>query len=105
MLAEEAVRIVEVGRKDAGLLEFGGGPGGRALLVAVAVGEVVHELPVMAMAPMVNLPEDDAAPPGGSQAVALSGVAHLGLGQIAGCDYGAAELGCQGEGTLNEVGR
>ena len=101
MHAEEAVPELVAGREL--VLHEGVDPGGGVLLVTVTVGLVVHDLAGTDPLPVVNLPEDDTTVPGTAEAVAVGSAAQLGVGQIAGGDYGLAELRMQGEGTPDEV--
>ncbi len=71
--------------------------------VTVTVGLVVHDLAGMDALLVVDFPEDDTTLLGTAESVAVSGVAQLGVGQIAGRDGGFAELGIQRQGSSHEV--
>ena len=68
--------------------------------VAVTVGAVVHDLTVVDASFMVNLPEDDSPAVGCSQAITLSSMLHLLLGEDAVGDQGIAEDGVDGQCLL-----
>ena len=104
MQTEEAVRILEIRRKGAGLLHFSDSPSGSAQLVTVTVGEVVHELAIMDTQLLVNFPEDDGTVTGGSKAVTLSGMAHLALRKVASADDRLTELGGNAKTAGHERG-
>lgn len=100
--AEEAVLEGETFREL--VLEDGVNPSGVVGLVAVTVGLVLHQFASVDTLLLVDLPEDDAAFFGGTEAVAVGGVVHLLGGEVALRDEGLAESGLSGEGFLDEVG-
>ena len=63
-----------------------------ALVVAVAVGQVVHDLAIEYASRLVDLPEDDAAVAAAAQAVALCCPLHLLSGQIAAVHHCLAKV-------------
>ena len=84
------------------ILDKGMDPGGVVGLVAVTVGLVVHQFAGMNTLLLVDLPKDDATFFGGAEAVAISGVLHLWIGEVAFIDEGLAEGRLSGEGFLDE---
>lgn len=84
------------------VLEDGVNPGGVVGLVAVTVGLIVHQFAGVDALLFVNFPEDDAAFFGGTEAVAVGSVVHLGGGEVAFIDEGLAEGAGGGEGFLGE---
>ena len=86
------------------VLEDGVNPGGVEGLVTVTVGLVVHKFTGVDTLLFIDLPEDDAAFFGGTEAVAVGSVVHLRVGEVAFIDEGLAEGGLGGEGFLDEVG-
>ena len=89
---EEAVVGVPVLRQPSALAHQVACPGGLAVVVAVAVGSVVHDLAVAQQVAVVNLPEDDGPVAAYAQAVALCGLLQLAVGHVAVGDHGAAEV-------------
>ena len=102
MEAEEAVLEGETFREL--VLEDGVNPSGVVGLVAVTVGLVLHQFASVDALLFIDLPEDDAAFFGGTEAVAVGSVVHLRVGEVAFIDEGLAEGGLGGEGFLDEVG-
>ncbi len=60
-------------------------------LVAMAVGEIRHHLALADLVVLIDLPEDDAAGLGGTQAILPDGTLQLALREIAICNQCLAE--------------
>ena len=73
-----------------------------AVLVAVTVVTVVHHLAVVDASLQVYLPEDDAPPPGGPQAVAAGGMEHLLPAEQSAADHDVAERAVHRQALLPE---
>ena len=84
------------------ILENGMNPRGVEGLVAMTVGLVVHQFAGVDALLLVDLPEDDAAFFGGTEAVTVGSVVHLRVGEVALIDEGLAESGLSGEGFLDK---
>ena len=65
------------------LLELAHHPGGLVVMVAVAVGAVVHNLAIVQLACAAQLPEDNPTVATHAQLVSLGCMLHLLLGEIA----------------------
>lgn len=66
-------------------------PGGIAILEAVTVGTIPHQLTVVNLSQLVNLPIDDGIIPGTAKPVAQGGMHHLAMRQKTIPDDGTAE--------------
>ena len=102
MEAKEAVLEIETFGEL--VFEDGMNPSRIEALVAVTVGLIVHQFAGVDALLFVNFPEDDAAFFGGTEAVAVGSVVHLGGGEVAFIDEGLAEGGLGGEGFVDEFG-
>ena len=91
MESEEAVlRLPVIGHLPAAAQQVGG-PCRLAVVVAVTVAAVVHDLAVAQIAVLVDLPEDDAAVATDAQSVALHRPLHLCRREVAAADHCLAE--------------
>lgn len=82
MLAEEAVGGLEGVLRDAVvLLQQIHGPRGMAVLQAVTVGTIPHQLAVMQLPKLVDLPINDGIVLGTAKAIAPGGMNHLTTGE------------------------
>lgn len=86
------------------VFENGMNPGGIEGLVTVTIGLVVHKFAGVDALLFIDLPEDDAAFFGGTEAVTVGSVVHLWGCEVAFIDEGLAEGGLSGERFLDEVG-
>ena len=92
MGAEEAVGGMEGVLRDAEvLLEEKHHPRGVSVLQTVAVGTVPHELAIVDLTGLIDLPVDDGIVFGTAQTIAQGSMDHLAVGQEPGPDDGTAE--------------